>query len=123
MTMINMMTTNITVMMTTLTMNVMMTMIMMIRRRMVSDHLKLKAPYKDASRTWMRKQGETMIPGDAGFLTLGVSLMSFTPLHSPTNCFDFLYVTCVYLSCFGVAFCKKKRSPKNSSRSMLKHES
>lgn len=80
-----------------------------------ADHnyvLKLKAPYKDASRTWMTKQGETIMPGDAGFLTLGVSLMSFTPLHTPTNCFDFHSISYTYpytdLSCFGLAFCKKK---------------
>lgn len=68
--------------------------------------IKLKAPYKDASRTWMRKQGETMIPGDAGFLTLGVSLMSFTPLHAPTKCFDFLYMYIFVL--FGAGFLQKK---------------
>lgn len=68
-----------------------------------ADHnsvLKLKAPYKGASRRWMTKQGETIMPGDAGFLTLGVSLMSFTPLHTPTKCFDFLYISkyiCIYL--------------------------
>ena len=75
-----------------------------------ADHnsvFKLKAPYKDASRTWMTKQGETIIPGDAGFLTLGVSLMSFTPLHAPTKCFDFLHIH-VILVLFGGGFLQKK---------------
>ena len=88
-----------------------------------ADHnsvLELKAPYKDASRTWMTKQGETIMPGDAGFLTLGVSLMSFTPLHTPTNRFHFLYMYILVL--FGAGFLQQK-SPKNSARSLLKHES
>lgn len=75
-----------------------------------ADHnsvLKLKAPYKDASPTWVTKQGETLMPGDAGFLTLGVSLMSFTPLHTPTNCFDFLYIY-IYRVLFGAGFLQKK---------------